>query len=99
MAQLVTVFEKPVKMTVTESWDPMEIREMCIDHDWYNAGSCRDYDTLLTMVQELSPTPANMLRVAQNIANHSKDDEIGSASLEMILYVIANDVVIRTFEF
>lgn len=99
MAQLVTVFEKPIKMTVTDSWDPMEIREMCISHDWYTRGTIKDYDNLLNMVQELSPTPANMLRISQDIANHSKDDEIGSASLEMILFVIANDVVIRTFEF
>ena len=99
MAQLVTVFEKPVKMTVTESWDPMEIREMCISHDWYTGGTIKDYDALLTMVQELSPTPANMLRVAQDIANHSTDDEDGHASIEMILFVIANDIVIRTFEF
>ena len=99
MAELITVFDRPVVMTVKETWDPMEIREMCIDHDWYNAGSCRDYDTLLTMVQELSPTPANMLRVAQDIANHSTDDEDRSASIDMILYTIANDVVLRTFEF
>lgn len=99
MAQLVTVFEKPVKMTVTDSWDPMEIREMCISHDWYTRGTIKDYDSLLNLVQELSPTPSNMLRVAQDIANHSQDDEIGSASLEMILFAIANDVVLRTFEF
>lgn len=99
MAQLVTVFERPVKMTVTESWDPMEIREMCINHDWYTGGTIKDYDSLLNLVQELSPTPSNMLRIAQDIHNHTTGEDPDGYAVDVILFTIANDVVMRYYEF
>lgn len=95
--ELTTVYDRPVAMTVTDSWDPMEIREMCITHDWYNAGTCRDYDNLLEIVQRMAPTPVNIMRVAQDIVNHTRDVE--DAELINVMFVIANDIVMRTFEF
>lgn len=101
MGEFKTVFDKPIRMTMIESWTPEEVREMCIRHDWYTRGDCKAYDAMLQMVIDLVPSPVNMFRVAKDIANHSGDkydNEDGSSSVQMILFCIANETVTREFD-
>lgn len=99
MAELITVFDRPVVMTVKETWDPMEIREMCVAHDWYNAGTVKDYSNMVDMVEHMMPTPINMLRIAQDIHNHTTGEDPDGYAVDVILFTIANDVVMRYYEF
>ena len=88
----------PVKIIEMQSWDWEDVRKMCIDHDYYTRGTCADYEGLMGLVEGLEPTTYNILRVAQNIANHSVNND-GEADPEMIMFYLANDVVMRAFEF
>lgn len=94
--ELTITYDRPVVMTERQTWDPMDVRQLCIDQDWYNAGSCQDYEDLLHLVEGLEPTPSNIMRIAQNIANHTSKDDLG---IETIMFYIANNVVMRFFEF
>lgn len=94
--ELVITHDRPIVMTERQTWDPMGVRELCIRHDWYNAGSCQDYENLLHLVDEMEPTPHNIMRVAQNIANHTKAED---AEVDLIMFHLANEVVMRFFEF
>ena len=95
--ELTITYDRPIVMTERQTWDPMGVRELCIRQDWYNAGSCQDYENLLHLVDEMEPTPHNILRVAQNIMNHTKStDDLG---VETIMFHLANEVVMRFFEF
>lgn len=94
--ELVITHDRPIVMTERQTWDPMDVRDLCIRQDWYNAGSCKDYEDLLCLVEGLEPTPHNILRVAQNIANHTRAE---GAEVETIMFYIANNVVMRFFEF
>lgn len=97
MAELITTYNGPVRMTERQTWDPMDVRQLCIRENWYNAGSCRDYDGLLDLVVGLEPTPHNVLRIAQNIMNHTEPKD--GLGVETIMFYLANDVVMRFFEF
>ena len=44
----------------------------------------------------MEPTPHNIMRVAQNIANHTKAED---AEVDLIMFHLANEVVMRFFEF
>jgi len=95
--ELTITYDRPIVMTERQTWDPMDVRDLCIRQDWYNAGSCKDYEDLLCLVEELEPTPHNIMRVAQNIANHTESrDDLG---VETIMFHLANEVVMRFFEF
>jgi len=94
--ELTITYDRPIVMTEWQTWDPMDVRRLCIQHDWYNAGSCQDYENLLHLVDEMEPTPHNIMRVAQNIANHTRAE---GAEIETIMFYLANEVVMRFFEF
>ena len=95
--ELVITHDRPIVMTETQKWELEDIQRMCIEHDWYTRGTCADYEALMDLVRSLEPTPANIYRVAQDISNHSEDVK-GSADPMLIMFHIANDVVMRTFE-
>lgn len=86
-----------VRLTEVQRWEWEDVRRLCIDHDYYTRGTSADYEDLMHPVNGLKPTPVNMMRIAQNIANHSVNVG-GEADMELILFYIANDVVMRDFE-
>lgn len=95
--ELTITYDRPFVLTERQTWYPEDVREMCIRHDWYTCGTCKDYEDMMDLVAGLEPTPANMMRVAQNISNHSDNTE-GEADPMAIMYAIANEIVDRVFE-
>lgn len=81
------------EITEEVKWSSSEIRNMCIDNDWYTAGDIRAYSDMLEFVEQHEPTKLNIYKVAQDILEHSSDPEL---YVEAIMFVISNDVV-KTF--
>lgn len=81
------------EITEEVRWNSSEIRNMCIDNDWYTAGDIRAYSDMLEFVELHEPTKLNIYKVAQDILEHSSDPEL---YVEAIMFVISNDVV-KTF--
>lgn len=87
------VIEPEPEITEEIRWLSSEIRNMCIENDWYTAGDVRAYSEMLEFVELNEPTKLNIYKVAQDILEHSDDPEL---YVEAIMFVIANDVV-KTF--
>lgn len=94
--ELILTHDNPIRMIERQTWDPMDVRDLCIRHNWYNAGTSTAYSDMLDLVAGLEPTPSNIMRVAQNIVNHTKAED---SYLETVMFHIANEVVMRCFEF
>lgn len=87
------VIEPEPEITEEIRWLSSEIRNMCIENDWYTAGDVRAYSEMLEFVELNEPTKLNIYKVAQDILEHSDDPEL---YVEAIMFVISNDVV-KTF--
>lgn len=74
-------------------WSSSEIRNMCIENDWYTAGDIKVYSNMLEFVEQNEPTRLNIYKVAKDILDHSSDEDL---YVEAIMFVIADDVV-KTF--
>ena len=80
-------------------WWTSEIRNMCIENNWYTAGTVKEYSEMLEFVEEHEPTTENIYKVASDIFKHTSiNDKGGGADIENIMFIIANDVVKTFFE-
>ena len=83
------------EITETVKWSSSDIRNMCIKNNWYTAGDIKAYSRMLDFVEDNEPTKLNIWKVAQDILEHSSEDDL---YVEAIMFVIANDVVKTFFE-
>lgn len=88
----VIIIQEP-EITETIQWDSSEIRNMCIENNWYTAGDIKAYSNMLNYVEKNEPTKMNIYKVAKDILDHSSDSEL---YVEAIMFIISNDVV-KTF--
>lgn len=51
--------------------DSMELRQLCIDNDYYTMGDVEAYDELLTYVRHKDITDTDVIAIADNIYNHT----------------------------
>ena len=100
-----------VKMYI--DWDKM--RNTCISRQWYTSGTNAEYEALYDFIESINRetsafwhkpnkrktwTEKNVLKVAENILNHSKPNNINSVIeendrnelLAMILWEIYNNI-------
>jgi hypothetical protein len=80
-------------ITVEVKWSSSDIRDMCINNNWYTAGDIRAYSKMLEYVEKSEPTKLNIYNVAKDILEHSDDPEL---YVEAIMFEIGNKVV-KTF--
>ena len=83
------------EITETVKWSSSDIRNMCIKNEWYTAGDIKAYSKMLDFVEDNEPTKLNIWKVAQDILDHSSEDDL---YVEAIMFIIANDVVKTFFE-
>ena len=79
----------------TANWSAYEVMRMCIAHDWYTAGTTREYDKMLAFVEENKPTPQNIYKVAHDILEHSDDD---GQYVEAVMFTINKEAVSRHYK-
>lgn len=87
--------EAEPEITETVKWSSSDIRNMCIKNEWYTAGDIKAYSKMLDFVEDNEPTKLNIWKVAQDILDHSSEDDL---YVEAIMFTIANDVVKTFFE-
>lgn len=75
-------------------WDFMEVRQLCIKHDWYTCGDCSDYNNMLLFVSDNEATTENIARVARDIYEHS---DTSDETITNIMCYLANDTVTTSY--
>lgn len=65
-----------------------DLRALCIEHDWFNAGDCEEYDKLFDMVRNKHMTAARLLKVAQYIQQHTTEDRYEILGLDTMVYCL-----------
>lgn len=80
-----------IKKIVKWSW--MDVREMCIRNNWYDNGTCTEYDNMLNVVKKFdSPNDDDIFFIACDIVEHTSEYQ----TIENVMFYLANDVV-KTF--
>jgi len=69
-------------------WSSNSVRSVCIKFDWYTRGDVRAYSKMLDFVEENEPTALNIYRVAEDILEHTSDDE---ETIENIMFVLQKE--------
>ena len=83
-------------------WDADDVRQMCIDNDYYTCGNNEAYSEMLQFVRTAEPTNNNLFRVAYDIVEHSdfdfvfSDDE--SDCIANVMFLLENKCVHTSFE-
>lgn len=74
---------------VVKKWYWNDVRELCIRQNWYDKGTCGEYDTMLEFVKNSVPSTASIYQTAKDILEHTSDEQ----TLSNIMFYLANDVV------
>ena len=83
---------------VTRIWRHEDVREFCIKHNYFNHGTCHDYEFLLRWIDEHDdPTPENICFVAQDILMHTYYG-FDCESTESMMFLIEKEVVNTFFK-
>lgn len=88
------VIELEPEIDVVERWSSGDVRDMCIKHDWYRAGTVREYRAMLDIVDSTEPTTQNIYKIAKDILDHSDDEGL---YVEAIMFEISREVVRRFY--
>lgn len=86
-------------ITFRTTWEDM--RQMCIDHDWFDRGSNENYGRLLKYAAEHDdPTKEDILAMAVSIYTQTSWDEDISMNeaLEEVIYAILNEAYRHTVD-
>ena len=90
-----------VHSCMENSWFDVErIRQMCIKRNLYTCGTCEDYSRMLNFARDADVTTENLIKIAQDIAEHSNLQAYGCSyreSVENFIYVLANECVWRDY--
>ena len=70
-----------------------EVRALCIKYEWHTKGNSKEYSDMMTKYCRKKATPARVLAMAQDIADHSEFNDI-----ETILYILYKDGVYHVAE-
>ncbi|MBQ4447447.1 MAG: hypothetical protein II897_04050 [Clostridia bacterium] len=83
----------PKALKVNRMWSRSSVRNACVNNDLYTLGDNEDYEHMLDWVDRLYPTYEQMLKIAKDIFEHSKDQTITN-----VMYILEKEAVITTFE-
>ena len=70
----------------TRKLDFEDVRQLCIDNNWYTHGDCNDYSAMLEYVQDNSINPAGhvIYSIAMDIYKHSRgEDEVSDIMFKL----------------
>ena len=65
-----------------------EVRSMCIENDFYTAGDNESYNKMLEKCTRYNLSPADMVEIAQDIVDHTPEDNPRIASYEALDEVV-----------
>ena len=85
------IIEEEPEITEEKIWSADDVRTVCIKHDLYTKGNCREYDKMLNFVEDNEVSLKNLLMVAEDICKHSEDQTV-----ENVMFLLNKDAV-RTF--
>lgn len=74
-------------------WSADSVRSACIRNELYTGGDCKEYASMLSMVDTMEPTYANLYTVACDIKEHSDDQTITN-----VMFILEREAVTTTFE-
>ena len=76
-------------------WDSSDVRQVCIDHQFYTAGDNEDYCAMLRFVDEHEPTAESLYTVAVDILDHSHIDAdgCGNGEIASIMFSLEREAV------
>ena len=76
----------------------MEVRNLCIKHDWYTCGDNEQYDYLLNILcDKRNITTQDMVIIATDIKTHS-ETELSIAEIATALARIATTIFYEDYE-
>lgn len=86
--------EPPVVQIHEEDiWDRSSVRDVCIGNDLYTCGTIKEYEKMLSIVDENEPDTWTIYRVAKDILEHSEGQTITN-----IMFLLRNRAVQRFYE-
>lgn len=74
------------------------IRQMCIEHNWYDYGTNKDYDTLLSYSNKDNITSDDIIEMAINIFDHT-ERFVKDIFDEAIFKTVCSIIVSRCFSY
>lgn len=99
---LVKDFKVMRSCTENSFFDVDRIRQMCIKRNLYTRGDCQHYSAMLDFARDADVTTENLVKIAQDIAEHSNLQAYSSNGsycecVENFIYVLANECVWRDY--
>lgn len=83
----------PVSLAERRDWNMLSVREMCIKHRLFTAGTTDEYSSVLNFVNKNEPTAENIFLVARRINKCSEQQTVSN-----IMYLLAKEACYPTFE-
>lgn len=77
--------------------DPLELRALCIERGWFNAGTNESYSRFLGSVRDEIIDVSMIRSLAECIVENTTSEVIGDRELTSIMFDIAR-IAISTFE-
>ena len=71
-------------ITESREWFPRDIRQLCIENNYYTNGGAASYEHMLDFVLNNEPTEKNIFMVAADIVEHSDLSGYGQSEVENI---------------
>ena len=64
-----------------------DVRQVCIRHNYYTAGTCEEYEEMFSMLDKVSPVSKSNITTSklEMIANDIKEHSVTSDTLEEIM--------------
>ena len=94
-----------MKIKETRTITSNEVRSLCIKNEYYTCGTCNEYENMLSMCHYKEATTELLLKVAQDIWEHSSQERIlyqcgctEKEILENLLYGLINDCCYTTVD-
>ena len=90
-----------MKVKEIRKWLATDVRTMCIAYSYYTNGTGTDYDNMLNFISTHKPTNNNLLKVAEDIVNHSdltRYNQTYAENIESIMFNLYADCVNVFFE-
>ena len=77
-------------------WIVEDVRQLCIKHDWYTRGTCKEYDAMLNYVGLNNPDSYHIYRVARDIYLHTERSIY--LTVEDIMWDLERTCIKRSYE-
>lgn len=90
-----------MKIKETRQWQWLDVRKMCIQHDFYTCGNNQNFDWLYRFISTHKPTTTNIYKAAKDIVKHSDLRSYGQSekeNIESVMFALMNDCTCVFYE-